>query len=87
MICCKPDNIRFGIYALYKGAVFLIKCQCLFDCLKVIDPCQIHIENHAGVVLREFPELQKLRGVYEEWLAEENQVHWQLQLQSLGLTI
>jgi hypothetical protein len=87
VISCKPDDIGFGIYPLNKGAVFLIECQCLFDCLKVVDSCQVHIENHAGVVLREFPELQKLRGIYEEWLAEENQVHWQLQLQSLGLTI
>ena len=80
MVSSIPYNIRFCVDPLNKGAVFFVDCQRLLNRLQVVNPCQVHIKQHAHVVFRELPELQELRGVYHKRLAEKDQVYWQLQL-------
>lgn len=73
-------DVRLRVYPLDKGAMLLIKGKQLFDGRQVADSREVHVELGGHVVFREAPELQVLLRGDHEGLAEEYQVHRQLEL-------
>ena len=78
MISTVPYDIGLALdHPLYHRAMLLVECQHLLNRAHVVDTCEVHVELHGCMVLREFPKLLELLGIYHKWLAEKEQVHWQ----------
>jgi hypothetical protein len=78
MISTVPNYIRLAFdHPLDHRTVLLVECEHLLNRAHVVDACEVHVELHGSVVLREFPKLLELLGIYHKWLAEKEQVYWQ----------